>query len=110
MINTYEVEPDVFELLQKIKKQINPPSPGEKDLVAYIVDSIREKSDELKTPIFRINNKFFIYDEDIPLDLPNKHLEMFFSWICKHLNIRNDAPFRNKLFGRAYRTFQPDEE
>lgn len=109
---------EVFKILMAIKKEVIPPHSlvgmPEGDLVALVVDSIREVSDKLGIPIFRIKNEVFIYQESRPLTIPKKPFEEFLAWVALHLGIEKELvyniPFRNQLYGRMWRVMAPAEE
>ena len=107
----------VFKLLMAIKDQIQPPEAigwmKKEELIAYIVDQIKEIGDQLNTPLFRINNCFAIYFNGTRLDVHKKGFQEFLAWVGKHIGVDDeivyDIPFRNQLFGRAWRELKPEE-
>ena len=74
--------------------------------IDHLIREIIAVGDQLSTPIFRIENKFFIYDGDEQLHLPNKTLELFLIWTCKHLGMPEaivyDVSFRDAAFGACW--------
>jgi hypothetical protein len=100
----------------KIKDNIIPPHSlvgmSENDLVALVVDSIREVSDNLETPIFRIKNEIVIYRNGRPITIPKQPFEEFLAWVALHLGIDKELvyhiPFRNQMFGRCWRLLAPE--
>ena len=111
------IDKQVFNLLQGIKNSISIPASisgfSNNDLIAFIIDQIKDTGDRLNTPIFRIENKFFIYHLDEPLLIPNKNFEEFLKWCSREIGMEEDVllhvTFRNQLFGRAWRVLKPEE-
>jgi len=77
-----------------------------------VTDQIKEVGDRLELPIFRIENRFVLYEKDQPIIIPNRSLEKFLLLVCEHLGVEKELmesiPFRNQLFGRCWRTFAPE--
>jgi hypothetical protein len=112
-----KVEPRLYRLLQNIKTQLTPVTAEEEldisegrglgKIADSLVDQIISIGDERGTPLVRIENKFFIYDNDEQLPLPSKALQEFLLWSAKAIGlgseIYTDIPFRQMMFGRAWR-------
>ncbi len=69
VIQEKKIDPLIFRLFMKIKSEITPPSSIDdmtsEELIALIVDEIKDTSRQINTPIVREGNKFI---EFIPGD------------------------------------------
>lgn len=96
------IPPQIFRLLTKIKNQITSDRPVNEltndELVDLITDEIKKKGDALELPIFRIKNKFIIYENWHPIH------EKFLLHVGDHLGIDKEIltsiSFRNQCFGK----------
>ncbi len=105
------IQPELFKLLMKIKNeivlQVVPYELSGSKLVDLISDQIIESGNRLELPIVRIANKFYIYDEDDVVLLPNRSMEKFLLMVCDQVgvskSVMDSIQWRDQLFGAMWR-------
>jgi hypothetical protein len=109
--------PVAFKLLGNIRRKLNPLAVNEhysnSQLVDEIIKQIRTISDELGTPIFRVDQKFIIYEGNKEFDILKSSMHEYLRWCAKDFGISEtlayERAFGDMLFGCAYRVLAPEQ-
>ena len=106
----------VFTMLTKIKNElviIDWRAMSVSQLALNIAEQIRDISDSLQTPIFRIDERFTIYYGDKPFELGKKAFRSFLVWCLKHIGLPieliHGKSFPHKLFDCCREILKPEE-